>query len=63
MADRMGNENATAQAAELAELILDEVSKADQDWQRIAAWAGELVEVARKAAGRSTGAENPPPAP
>lgn len=37
-------------AAELAELILDEVSSSDQDWRAIERWAGELAELARRVA-------------
>jgi hypothetical protein len=48
----MSGEDLTAEAADLAERILDEVSKADQDWQRIARWARELAELADTAASR-----------
>jgi hypothetical protein len=40
--------DATAQAAELAERILDEVSRADQDWRSIEHWARELAELASR---------------
>jgi hypothetical protein len=41
-------QDATAQAAELAERILDEVSRADQDWRSIEHWARALAEVASR---------------
>ena len=44
--DRMSNEDATARAAELAELILDEVSEADQNWPTIEWCAQALTELA-----------------
>jgi hypothetical protein len=38
----------TTQAAELAERILDEVSRADQDWHSIEHWARALAELAER---------------
>jgi hypothetical protein len=46
----MSNENLTAEAAELAERILDGVSSANQDWRNIASWARELAALADAAA-------------
>jgi hypothetical protein len=46
----MGDLDLTAEAAELAEQILDEVSSADHDWERVAAWARQLAELATTAA-------------
>jgi hypothetical protein len=46
----MSDENPTAEAAELAERILDEVSGANQGWRNIASWARELAALADAAA-------------
>jgi hypothetical protein len=46
----MSTERLTAQAAELAERMLDEVSSADQDWRNIASWARQLAALADAAA-------------
>jgi hypothetical protein len=53
-ADRMSNEDATARAAELAELILDEVSEADQNWRTVEWCAQELAELAAQVVQRAT---------
>jgi hypothetical protein len=45
----MASDDLITQVAELAELIVDEVSKADQDWQQIAVWARELAELTASA--------------
>jgi hypothetical protein len=50
----MSNEDATARAAELAELILDEVSEADQNWRTIEWCAQELSELAAQVVQRAT---------
>jgi hypothetical protein len=51
-AARMTEEDEVAvAAADLAERILDEVSSSNQDWGTIAAWAAELADLARAAAG------------
>jgi hypothetical protein len=55
MTDRKSNEEATVRAAELAEQILDEVSKADQGWRTIERCARELAELAAQAARRAKG--------
>ena len=52
--DRMSNEDATARAAELAELILDEVSEADQNWPTIEWCAQALAELAAQVIQRAT---------
>ncbi len=62
MDDFTANEDATAEAAELAERILDQVSRAVQDWSKIAVWARELAELAANEAASATGPERPPPA-
>jgi hypothetical protein len=46
----MSGDAATDRAVELAERILDEVSRLDQDWRTIALWARELTAVADAAA-------------
>jgi hypothetical protein len=47
------DEQTTDLAADLAELIVDEVSEADQDWRAIELHAREFVAlVARRAAGQ-----------
>lgn len=38
------SDDATTQAAELAERILDAVSDAEQDWRLVERWARELAE-------------------
>jgi hypothetical protein len=53
-ANRMGNEDATARAAELAELILDEVSEAEQNWPTIEWCAQALAELAAQVIQRAT---------
>ena len=50
----MSDEDATARAAELAELILDEVSEADQNWRTIEWCAQELSELAAQVVQRAT---------
>ncbi len=62
MNDSPTNEDATADAAELAERILDEVSRADQDWSKIAAWARELAELCARVSEAASSREDPPPA-
>jgi hypothetical protein len=54
----MSGDAATGRAVELAERILDEVSRLDQDWRTIASWARELAAVADAAA--STDRTRPP---
>jgi hypothetical protein len=54
MTYRKSNEDATAHAAELAEQILDEVSKSDQSWRTIERCARELAELATQAVQRAT---------
>lgn len=46
----MTTDDLIAEAAGLAEQILEEVAKADQDWRKIAAWARELAALADRAA-------------
>jgi hypothetical protein len=41
----MNDEELTAQAADLAEQILDEISRAGHDWALIAALARQLAEL------------------
>ena len=48
--DAMTGEDTTAAAMELAERILDEVSRLDQDWRTIASLSRELGAVADAAA-------------
>jgi hypothetical protein len=55
----MSDEDVAERAVELAERILDEVTVYDQDWGNIAAWAGELAELARGAA--AAGGQTPGP--
>jgi hypothetical protein len=50
----MSNEDVTARAAELGELILDEVSEADQNWHTIEWCAQELAELAAQVIQRAT---------
>jgi hypothetical protein len=52
--NRMSNEDLTARAAELGELILDEVSDADQNWHTIEWCAQELSELAAQMIQRAT---------
>jgi hypothetical protein len=52
--NRMSNEDLTARAAELGELILDEVSEADQNWHTIEWCAQELAELAAQVIQRAT---------
>jgi hypothetical protein len=52
--NRMSNEDVTARAAELGELILDEVSEADQNWHTIEWCAQELAELAAQVIQRAT---------
>jgi hypothetical protein len=47
----VSDDAATAAAAALAELILEEVSGMNQDWRKISAWARELADAADAAAG------------
>jgi len=51
----MSGEEITAQAADLAERILDEVSKLEQDWSSVARWSRELADLAETAAAGSPG--------
>jgi len=53
----MSSKEFTAEAADLAERILDEVSKRDQDWPSIAGWARELTHLAETAAATSQSPE------
>ena len=55
----MSDEDVSERAVELAERILDEVTVYDRNWGNIAAWAGELAELARGAAA----AAGQPPGP
>jgi len=50
----MSNEDVTARAAELGELILDEVSEAEQNWHTIEWCAQELAELAAQVIQRAT---------
>jgi len=50
----MSNEDTTTRAAELAELILDEVSDADQNWRTVEWCAQELSELASQMLQRAT---------
>ena len=59
--DQMGNEDTTARAADLAELILDEVSDADQNWRTIEWCAQELSELASQVLQRATVPANSSP--
>ena len=52
--NRMSNEDLTARAAELAELILDEVSEAEQNWPTIEWCAQALAELAAQVIQRAT---------
>jgi hypothetical protein len=52
--DRMSDGDATARAAELAELIVDEVSEFDQNWHTIEWCAQELSELAAQVLQRAT---------
>lgn len=56
----MHHQDPTTQAAELAEQIVDEVSRAEHDWALVARWAYELFEIAARAA-QVSGGERPPP--
>ena len=50
----MGNEDATTRAAELAELILDEISETEQNWPTIEWCAQALAELASQVIQRAT---------
>ena len=50
----MTDEQATADAADLAERILDEVSSAEQNWSAVEHMANALAETAARAARRAT---------
>jgi hypothetical protein len=49
-AHSMSLDDPTSRAAGLAERLVDEVARPDQDWARIRALALELADLARKAA-------------
>jgi hypothetical protein len=53
----MSNADVTTRAAELAELLLEEVSEADQNWHTIEWCAEELAELAAQVLQRSTGSK------
>lgn len=55
--DRMSHANVTTRAAELAELLLEEVSEADQNWHTIEWCARELVELAAQVLQGATDSE------
>jgi type II secretory pathway predicted ATPase ExeA len=59
--DRMSDEDTTARAAELAELIVDEVSESDQNWHTIEWCAQELSELAAQVLQRATVLADSPP--
>jgi hypothetical protein len=50
----MSNKDATARAAELAALILDEVSDADQNWCTVEWCAQELAELSAQVLQQAT---------
>lgn len=54
------SDDATTQAAELAERILDAVSDAEQDWRLVERCARELAELAASVAPRATGSASRP---
>lgn len=56
----MNSDEAIRRAADLGELIVDEIASPDQDWSKIAAWAEQLAAIARGASERSS--EGDPPA-
>ncbi len=51
----MSPEDPTSRAADLAELILEQVSSAEQDWHLVAVLARELAELAAYAASYGPG--------
>lgn len=57
----MASEDPTTRAADLAELILDEVSSVDQNWRVVARCARELAELADRAAPPSGAGGSPSP--
>jgi len=57
----MSHANVTTRAAELAELLLDEVSEADQNWHTIEWCARELAELAAQVLQGATGSERSSP--
>jgi hypothetical protein len=57
----MSDANVTTRAAELAELLLEEVSEADQNWHTIGWCAEELAELAAQVLQRATGSKLPSP--
>jgi hypothetical protein len=59
----MRDESAPAQAADLAERILDEVSAAEQDWCLVGQWARELAALAAATAAPATSSERELPRP
>jgi hypothetical protein len=54
-------DDATSEAAQLAERIVDEVSRPSQHWRKIAAIARELAAVADAAAARGGGVRTEEP--
>lgn len=50
----MNDANVTTRAAELAELLLEEVSEADQNWHTIEWCAEELADLAAQVLQRTT---------
>jgi hypothetical protein len=57
----MNDTNVTTRAAELAELLLEELSEADQNWHTIEWCAVELSELAAHVLQRATGSKCPSP--
>jgi hypothetical protein len=57
----VAGQDATAWAAELAERLVDEVSRADQDWFAIYQCSRELTELATRVIVRFTGPKGLPP--
>jgi len=57
----MNDANVTTRAAELAELLLEEVSEADQNWHTIEWCAEELADLAAQVLQRTTDSKCPSP--
>lgn len=56
----MTDERTTARAADLAERILDEISRAEQNWAAVEHMANALAELAARAAKPTTAQEGSP---
>lgn len=55
----MAADDVTAQAVELAERVLDEVSRPTPNWSELAGWARALAALADAAAARSARGRTP----